>query len=376
MQILLALFLLLPSPAASSTGGELPVIRSTQELVTIRDGANENRNGWRLSPETNPDVYEAQLIDGKPHEVAFITDVDAIRFMVELGKSYDFVIDWNGKRCVQRIVGTRFVAPAVFDAKYRTSNRGSLRIEIPELYELVNVALALTPTGIANKNLVYQQGDYYRGMRAWFDAHQAHPFVTALEESLKRNPDTYNNLKMNAYTFAFARNGKIVKRKEFDRTGWGRTNALDPLLAKMQSFADQTRFRKFFRANKATYDAQIAFYRERANVPEMLRWLNRNFPGAKPYDSYRVIFSPLVAYNQSANWFESNGFRELHAHVNFAYEEDVKRYSRGAELTRAGETVIRGNIAFTELNHGYINPEADKYAERILKAIAARDYCR
>src|SRR5918912_3078737 len=35
---------------------------------------------------------------------------------------------------------------------------------------------------------------------------------------------------------------------------------------------------------------------------------------------------------------------------------------------------LRSNIVFTEINHGYINPEADKYADRIGKAISNRDH--
>ena len=47
-----------------------------------------------------------------------------------------------------------------------------------------------------------------------------------------------------------------------------------------------------------------------------------------------------------------------------------RSYEPGSE---AGQNVFRGNIVFTEINHGYINPEAEKYADRILKAISTRD---
>lgn len=102
----------------------------------------------------------------------------------------------------------------------------------------------------------------------------------------------------------------------------------------------------------------------------MKRWLDKNFPTSSNYDTYKIIFSPLVAYNQSTTWFSSNGFRELQPHVNFPYQEDMRRYG---PLSETGQTVFRGNIVFTEINHGYINPEADKYAERILKAISNRE---
>jgi hypothetical protein len=102
----------------------------------------------------------------------------------------------------------------------------------------------------------------------------------------------------------------------------------------------------------------------------MQRWLQGHFPGARPYDSYRVVLSPLVAYNQSSTWFESNGFKELMPHVNFPYPADVAR--AGLTLSDTAARLFRGNIVFTEINHGYINPEADKYAERIARAISNR----
>ena len=82
------------------------------------------------------------------------------------------------------------------------------------------------------------------------------------------------------------------------------------------------------------------------------------------------FFSPLVSYNQSSTWFRSNGFRELQPHVNFPYQQDV---NRTGSISRRAEPIYRGNIVFTELNHGYINPEGTKYAQQIAAAISNRD---
>jgi hypothetical protein len=106
----------------------------------------------------------------------------------------------------------------------------------------------------------------------------------------------------------------------------------------------------------------------------MRAWLDRNFPRSAGYGSIKVVFSPLVAFNQSSTWLESGGFRELQAHVNFPYPRDITRRTKGAPLSREGERILRGDIVFTEMNHGYINPEADRYGVRIRKAISRRDH--
>jgi hypothetical protein len=105
----------------------------------------------------------------------------------------------------------------------------------------------------------------------------------------------------------------------------------------------------------------------------MLAWLNRNFPEGGGYDGYKVVFSPLVAYNQSATWLETPDYRELQAHVNFPYPQDLAR--GGAEtLSPPSALLFRSSIVFTELNHGFINPETDRHAARAAGAVADRDF--
>ncbi|MBS1794193.1 MAG: DUF4932 domain-containing protein [Acidobacteria bacterium] len=369
---LFILLLLSALAAGAQEEAKLPVVKAGSDIVSIQDGDNLKKNAWRLAPEAKPDVYEAELVNGRKQKVTFITDVDSISFDVEEGKKYDFIIQKGDTLCYTEIVGTRFTPAADFDEKYRKERKGRTFVDIPEVYELVNIAIAMTPTGIADKDLVYQNSDYYKAVRAWFDPYRDHPLLAALDAELKK--EQYFNLKMNGYAFEFDKANRIVRSKTFDRTGWGRSNALRPFLEQLQSFSDQTRFREFFKRNKKTYAEQIRFYRETADIAEMKRWLDRNFPSSNDYDTYNIVFSPLVAYNQSTNWFESNGFKELQPHVNFPYPQDFGRYAKDAKVSEKSMIVFRGNIVFTEINHGYINPEAEKYADRIAKAISRRDF--
>lgn len=354
---------------------KLPVIKSTVSVITIQDGGTLKNNYWTLAPDAKPDVYEADLIDGKPHKVTFITDIDSISFMVEEGKKYDFIVQRGADLCYTQIVGTRFIPAAVFDKKYQAEHKGKMFVLIPEVYELVNIAIAMTPTGIEHKNLVYQNSEYYARMRQWFDKHKSHPLLEELDSALKKNLGVYSTMKMNGYSLEFDQKGRIVQSRVYDRTGFTneRSNFLRTYLSQLQSFADVSEFRKFYKENSKTYQEQIAFYQNTANLAEMKRWLDKNLPGSNDYDTYKIIFSPLVAYNQSTTWFASNGFKELQPHVNFPYPQDISRTFKDGKLSEPAEVIYRGNIVFTEINHGYINPEADKYADRILKATSNRD---
>lgn len=353
---------------------KLPRIRSNSATVTIQDGEILKKGAWLLAPEAKPDIYETAIVDGKPHRVTFITDLESISFLVEEGKKYDFIIQHGEDLCYTQIVGVKFVPAAVFDREYQAAHRGKIFIEIPEVYELVNIAIAMTTIGIEDPNLIYKNSDYYLRMRQWFDRFKDHPLLSRLDSDLRRTPERYFTLKMNGYAFEFDEHNCIIQSKVYDRTGFSSevSNALRPYLVDLQSFSDKTNFREFYEENAQTYAEQIAFYRVGANIAEMKRWLDRNFPTSNTYDTYKIIFSPLVAYNQSTTWFSSNGFRELQPHVNFPYLNDARRnYS---QMSEKGQVIFRGNIVFTEINHGYINPEADKYADRILKAMRNRDH--
>ena len=373
---LLALALCFAAAPRGSPVKVIAAIRSTRPVVSVREGNTLRKDSWTLAPEVDPDVYEVLVPDGQTVDVTFITDVDSLWCPVEVGTQYDFVIVHGKDQCKTRIVGVRAVPAASFDAEYQAAHKGRISVEVPEVYELVNVAIAMTATGLADQNLVYHDSDYYAAMRQWFDPYQGHPLLVELDAALRQHPYIYANLKMNGYAFEFDGVGGIVQSRIYDRTAFPgeRRNSLRPYLAQLQSFADTTRFRAFFKAHQATYVEQAAFYTNTADVEAMRSWLDRNFPGSAGYDAYKIIFSPLVAYNQSSTWLESNGFRELQAHVNYPYPQDIARRTGGARLSAGGETILRGDIAFTELNHGYINPEADKYADRVMSAISRRDH--
>lgn len=366
---------LLALPLAARGGQAPPVLLSNVDLLTVIDGEEIEENSWRLSPELDPDIYEAKLVSGQKHTVIFRSDQGEIRFEVELGKEYDFVVRWQGRDCHTRIVGTEFVPAAAFDEAYRAAHRGKIVVEVPEAYELANIAIAMTPTGIANGDLVFQRSGYYREMRAWFDRFRDQPVLEALDAELRRDSNRYFTLKMNGASFEFDAKGRLVQSPVYDRTGFtgDRVNHLRPFLSGLQQFADASDFRGFYRQHLEFYTGQIRFFQEEADLPGMLAWLKAQFPASATYDGYKVIFSPLVAYNQSATWFKTAGYSELQAHVNFPYVEDLARF-QGEPLTPESALLFRGNIVFTELNHGFINPEADRYATRVKAAVADHDF--
>lgn len=88
---------------AANAQDTIPTIRSNSSKVTIRNGSVELKDGWNLSPETKPDIFETSVKKGSKKTVEFITDIDKISFAVEAGKTYDFVIQKGDTKCYTRI---------------------------------------------------------------------------------------------------------------------------------------------------------------------------------------------------------------------------------------------------------------------------------
>lgn len=353
--------------AACATGdgasrGERDVLEAVSNTLQVRDG--DELSQWTLAREQNPDILRASVSRGEQREICFISADRSLCRNVQRGGQYDFLIRFQGVDYPTRIIGVP--PPAEFDAAYQTAHRGRIEIEVPEVYELVAIAIAMTPTARApNQLYVARSTEYYRQTEAHFAAFADHPFIQVVDAELRRG--RYYNIKTNAYAFEY-RDGQIVRSSVYDRIEPA-GNALAPHLDLMRDFAAAAGFREFYRSHQALYREQEAFYRDQIGLEAMLRWLQAEFPSAPSYDGHKIIFSPLFAGNQGMRSFQSNGYRELQAHVDFPYPR-----RSDAQLPEEVRAFRRGEIVFTELNHGFVNPTADRHAEQISTCIGERGF--
>ena len=343
---------------------ERPSIQSSEPAISYRIGSELHQSTWQLAPELQPDILFVDLEVGETAEVCFITDMGEFCRVTAIGETYDFDIIYGGVAHQTRIEGRRFVPAAVFTDEYIAANTGKITPVIPEVYELVNVAIALTEVAREDRWLVFKQSEYYARMMNQFADHQDHPFVIALNEQLEKGRARYARLKMNAYAFEYDERGEIQRSSIYDRTGFAgnRDNALLPFFEEMRAFSRDTSFRAFYERERPTYNEQIRFYVEVVDLVAMKAWLGQQFPDVDVYDTVKIVCSPLVGGSQSVTWFEQGDFRESQPHVNFPYR-------RMKDVSPASEAIYRGNIVFTELNHGYINPTTDGQAGNIVDAV-------
>lgn len=334
----------------------LPSIRTkSNSLVLYLDGEREHFNGIHRLP--NPFTYDWGQAN---QQVSFVlvSEFDSVPMTLQYGQPTNFRIIREAKHdtVLCHFTSHKLVKAATFSEAYRTANQGKTSIEAPEVYELINVIFALTNYG--KTPAIYKKTPYYAEVMARFTPFKNHPAVRIIDSLLTQSGDAYFNLKMDSYAYTFA-GDTIQNGGVYDRVSWGEVNELAPYRRLLEEFARQSGFRQFYHKHRPYYASLVTDFRKNIDVATMKRWLEQQFPTTH-YSAIKVIFSPLVGWNQSANHFSDNNFTEAQAHVDFPFLE-LDQAKQHPARTRGQ----RMKIVFTELNHSYINPEAEKYLTEV-----------
>ena len=295
---------------------------------------------------------------------ALVSEQDSVSLTLRHGGVADLRIIRNekGDTVLCHFSSHKLVKTAVFNDAYKKANEGKTSIDVPEVYELINVVFALTNYG--KSEAIYKQTAYYPAVIAHFSPYINHPAVRILDSLLTKSEGNYAPLKMDSYAYKFS-GDKIQNGGVYDRVSWGEVNELTPYIPLLEQFAKQSGFRAFYQKNKAYYTSLIEDFRKNIDVATMKTWLEKQFPTTH-YSTVKVLFSPLVGWNQSANRFEDNGFTEAQMHINFPFTGSTSATKKSPAITK-GE---RMRLAFTELNHSYLNPEAEKYPKDVSAAFS------
>lgn len=322
----------------------------------------------RFSKMDSVDTFNApQKYEGKICSFVFATGNQRIR----VGHN-------NGKLLSQRIAltdgtKTKYIQvnffgslSAHFSTAYQRRFRGTVTYEIPETYELANVALALTEAGQKDANMIEQSGDYFPRVKKHFAAFTKHPLILRLNEQLKsKSFNFYYGTRENAYALELDKAGKPVSRGVYDNI-WPRLNDMADYPDQWADFVRQSGFREFYRANKPYYQEDIADVTRLLPVKQMQNWLESQFPGIR-YDGQRVVFSPLINGVHSAQKFADQGYNESLMFICDARHFDRKKYS-DAQI----EGLYSG-VVFTEIDHNFVNPVSDKHLSTINEVFSERE---
>lgn len=252
---------------------------------------------------------------------------------------------------------------ACFSPALRHRLEGKITVETPAVHELFYIVMALTPTGQSNDGLIARDTPYYRTVMTHFQGLQNEMAVRQMEAMLSRNIASHMEPKINASAYVLGRGNRLAKLPRYSKIR-GSSDSFAPLAEGMQRFAARSQFLRFYHSTMArkTYAEAQHFYETDANLQGMMAWLRREFPAIKPYDHVRIVVSPLVDGWQHQDVVADGNFRELILHVNYTANADTSPPT-------AARNFERSYILFTELNHGSINPAAQRIEKEINRAL-------
>lgn len=361
---LFGLLLTLPAFAQSPVTHRLRVLGDTVRYVFEADGSTDV---FRFSAMDSVDTFNApQEYEGKPASWVFATGTQRITVGHDGGKlPHQRVAVTDGTTTKYLQLNFWPSLKANFSPAYQKQFRGTVTYEIPEAYELANVAMALTEAGQQDKNLVEQSGDYFPKVKAYFAPVAKHPLIVRLNEKLKGgNYNFYYGTRENAYAMTLDAAGKPVNRGVYSAV-WGGTNDLAEHADQWADFVRKSGFRKFYAENRTFYDEDIAEVTRLLPVRHMQDWLEAQFPGIR-YDGQRVVFSPLINGAHSAQKFTDQGYRE-----SLMFICDARGYDR-AKYSEAQIEGLYSGVVFTEIDHNFVNPTSDKHLRAISETFGDR----
>lgn len=257
-----------------------------------------------------------------------------------------------------------------FPAAYMEKNRNNVQIDIPEPYELANIIWTLSPAGQKATDL-NKEGEYYKKVVAHFSPYLDHPLFRALDVADSVYFNRYYDFRENSFAFNFS-NPEVVSDNTLLFNGpyyyvYGNELADSSLFGKLkplvEDFAAKSGFRDFYKSNRAFYTAGINRQQMLLPVKKMWSWLEKEFP-ARKYQSYRIVFSPLIGGSHSTQNYSSpdktGWFGET---VMFIC--GTSRYDRDATLTEIQKEGLMSGVVFTEIDHNYVNPATNKYSKLV-----------
>lgn len=237
-----------------------------------------------------------------------------------------------------------------FSEAYRQARRGQAWVEIPEVYELVQVLVALSPAAQRNPHLLFQPTGYYRGVQQWFSGQRDHPAVRKMNDLLTASIGNYPNPLRSALGYEFTTEG-IRQTQGFPERGFVAENR-----ALLEEFARLSAFRAFYRSNLDFYQHQIEAQESAINLKDMWAWLETRFPDR--YDHYLVVMSPLALGFHFTNSLQSSNFRQTVMYISTPHTVGNPPFSP-LEISQLGR------IVFTEIDHNYVNPVTARYERTI-----------
>ena len=289
----------------------------------------------------------------------------------------------------------QFVPVLTPDAARIFAEMPDTSVEIPEVYELLTIAISvaniedflgdLIPEGeSADGFMIDKSTPYYEDVEAQFGDHRDHPLIAKIRETFPPMIETFNipgllTYRNQSLRYRFDEEGLVsndlyIPISEAPLTEFPELEALvtslpfdiddSETLSQIEDFAEKTNFRQFYKEHQDYYDARSELATDLCNVGAARDWLAAQFPAA--YNNHTIVLSPLVGGTH--NFFPTSTPDESVTQA-LMFVSIFKGDAETAADVSLEDQVAYCRKSFTEIDHGYVNPATDLYAEEVDEAM-------
>lgn len=193
-----------------------------------------------------------------------------------------------------------------YTSKHIKANTNQITAQIPETDELGYILFALTDAGQADNTILNKETPYYREVIKHFAGFKNHKAVKLLNAELSRDTKSFNHFRNGLYAFTFNERNQLALKTDY-RIDLNRVDfrRYTPLL---HDFAVKSNFRKFYANHADVYTKIIQEQGQQLNMTAAWATMGKQYN--QPFQSYKVILSPLMKGYSSSLAISSRGFRE------------------------------------------------------------------
>ena len=237
----------------------------------------------------------------------------------------------------------------------KSHSQENIKIETSESYELGNIILALSKYGRTDRWDVQKVSPYYDEVINYFEPVKNHPLLDSVNYS-RQKWKYFLGFRTDIYAFSFDGNGKLKRDYLFNSFG---PVEVDKNLDLINDFVQKSNYRQFFTDHVKFYNSLIKNYKEYYFLDRTKLFLDKIAKKPNVPEKYIVAISPLV------------GGQNCHRNIDSLTTVDFPNISKdlimGNMENKLSRRVVENHSIFTEMDHGYINPISDKYADLIVK---------
>jgi hypothetical protein len=245
---------------------------------------------------------------------------------------------------------------ANFSDEYISQHRGNYFIQIPEVYELANIIMAIKYQNSNYDFFIQKNTQYFEKVINSFNSYKSSELF--IEFSYTETDFTSNySFRESSYKYIFE-NKVIVPTNIYLKQYW--INVFEKHLDEIQEFSDISNFQNFYINNLDYYNSQISLYDSLVPIRDIWDWLENQF--SKKYDCYKIIFSPLSFGSNSAQWYRTPNYNESLMFVS-GFQKEIDTFDTISVL-------LKTRLLFTEIDHNYVNPASDKYIDEITSSMS------